>query len=83
MIAIAVRDYGPGITEEDLPFVFERFHRTEGAKRSNAPGMGLGLYLARIVIEAHGGRVWIERPEDGGTRVVFTIPAIDEDDTEW
>jgi PAS domain S-box-containing protein len=83
MVVISVRDYGPGISDEDMLSVFERFHRTDGAKRSNTPGMGLGLYLARIVIEAHGGRVWIERPEGGGARVVFTVPTIDDDDSEW
>lgn len=80
-VEIAVRDYGPGIDEIELPLVFERFHRAASARRSNAPGMGLGLYLARVVVEAHGGRIWIERPADGGLRVVFLIPAIlDEDD---
>lgn len=77
---IAVRDYGPGIDEADLPYVFERFHRAASARRSNAPGMGLGLYLARVVIEAHGGQIWIERPEDGGLRVVFLVPALKGDE---
>lgn len=79
-VELAVRDYGPGIDEADLPYVFERFHRAARARRSNAPGMGLGLYLARVVVEAHGGRIWIERPDDGGIRVVFLVPAISDDD---
>ena len=81
-VEFAVRDYGPGIDEDDLPLVFERFHRAASARRSNAPGMGLGLYLARVVVEAHGGRIWIERPEDGGLRVVFIIPALTGDEPD-
>lgn len=79
-VEVAVRDYGPGIDEADLPYVFERFHRASSARRSNAPGMGLGLYLARVVVEAHGGNIWIERPEDGGLRVVFLVPALIDDE---
>jgi signal transduction histidine kinase len=80
MLEFGVRDHGPGISNADLALVFERFERTEEARRSNAPGMGLGLYLARHVIEAHGGRIWIERPSDGGTRVLFTLPAVPDDE---
>lgn len=79
-VEMAVRDYGPGIEEADLPYVFERFHRSSGARRSSKPGMGLGLYLARVVIEAHGGHIWIERPADGGLRVAFLLPSVEEDD---
>lgn len=78
MIAIAVRDHGPGIREEDLPLVFDRFSRSREAISRGTPGMGLGLYLARHLVEAHGGEIWIEQPAGGGTRVVFTIPDADE-----
>lgn len=74
MIEIAVRDQGPGISEDDLPVVFDRFHRTAMAREGNTPGMGLGLYLARTVVEAHGGTIRIESPPDGGACVVFTVP---------
>ncbi|HEX5166614.1 MAG TPA: ATP-binding protein, partial [Thermomicrobiales bacterium] len=75
MVTITVRDYGPGIADTDLPRIFDRFSRAGRAVSSGAPGMGLGLYLVRHVVEAHGGSIWIERPDDGGTRVVLTIPA--------
>lgn len=73
---VSVRDHGPGIDADDLPFVFERFRRSRAAASGGRPGLGLGLYLARHLVEAHGGRIWIERPEDGGTRVLFTLPAV-------
>jgi signal transduction histidine kinase len=78
MVRVGVRDYGPGIDAADLPRLFDRFSRTSGAISSGAPGMGLGLYLSRHVIEAHGGEISIEQPDGGGTCVWFTIPAVEE-----
>ncbi|MBX6341419.1 MAG: sensor histidine kinase, partial [Thermomicrobiaceae bacterium] len=78
-VEIGVRDAGPGIDEADLPHVFERFRRGSRAQASGRDGMGLGLYLSRHLVEAHGGRIWAERPEGGGARFAFTLPAIDDD----
>jgi len=68
---VVVRDHGPGIDEDDLPKVFDRFYRAPGAR--GLPGSGLGLAIVRQVAEAHGGRVVAERAEGGGTlmRVSF------------
>lgn len=65
--AVAVRDHGPGIADEDLPHVFDRFYRSRAAR--GLPGSGLGLAIVRQVAEAHGGRVSAERAEGGGTIV--------------
>lgn len=78
-VIVSVRDHGPGIDEEDLPFVFERFQRGKQAVLRHTAGMGLGLYLSKHLIEAHGGQIWIERPPDGGTRIHFSVPAITDD----
>ena len=78
-VIVSVRDHGPGIDEEDLPFVFERFQRGKQAVLRNTAGMGLGLYLSKHLIEAHGGQIWIERPPDGGTSIHFSVPAITDD----
>jgi two-component system sensor histidine kinase MprB len=62
---VTVRDHGPGIAEEDLPYVFDRFYRASAAR--GLPGSGLGLAIVKQVAESHGGTVVAERPEDGGT----------------
>jgi len=67
--AVSVRDHGPGIDAEDLPYVFDRFYRARSAR--GLPGSGLGLAIVRQVAQAHGGSVVAERAEGGGTRIVL------------
>ena len=62
---VTVRDHGPGIADEDLPYVFDRFYRAAAAR--GLPGSGLGLAIVRQVAEAHGGAVVAEHAEGGGT----------------
>jgi two-component system, OmpR family, sensor histidine kinase MprB len=68
---VTVRDHGPGIDEEDLPYVFDRFYRASSAR--GLPGSGLGLAIVRQVAQAHGGTVVAERAEGGGTLMRFTL----------
>jgi two-component system sensor histidine kinase MprB len=68
---VTVRDHGPGIDEEDLPYVFDRFYRARAAR--GLPGSGLGLAIVRQVAQAHGGTVVAERADGGGTRVVLRL----------
>ncbi len=68
---VTIRDHGPGIADEDLPFVFDRFYRSRAAR--TMPGSGLGLAIVRQVVGAHGGTVKAERAEGGGTRVVIKL----------
>src|SRR5215218_41212 len=68
---VIVRDHGPGIDEEDLPFVFDRFYRARSARGMS--GSGLGLAIVRQVAEAHGGSVFVERAEGGGTRISLRL----------
>jgi two-component system sensor histidine kinase MprB len=68
---VTVRDHGPGIAEEDLPYVFDRFYRAASAR--GMPGSGLGLAIVKQVAEAHGGQVVAERAEGGGTRMTLRL----------
>ena len=70
---LVVRDHGPGIPDEDLPYVFDRFYRARAAR--GLPGSGLGLAIVRQVAESHGGEVVAEHAEGGGTRMVLTLGA--------
>ncbi len=69
-VTISVEDNGPGIEPADLPHVFERFY-----KSSDSGGMGLGLSIAKYLVEAHGGKIWAESQVGKGTKISFMLPA--------
>jgi len=73
-LRVAVTDTGEGIPAADLPYIFERFYRADGARASATGGAGLGLAIARRIVEDHGGKVFAESPPDGGATVGFTLP---------
>jgi PAS domain S-box-containing protein len=70
-IRIAVRDRGPGILTAERDRIFEPFHRSSS---TSGPGVGLGLHIAREIVELHRGSLTVESPEDGGSRFVVTVP---------
>lgn len=73
IVVICVSDQGPGIAVEDIPHIFDRFYRAPDMARS-VRGAGLGLFLTRSIIEAHGGQIWVN-PESGkGARICFSLP---------
>lgn len=80
MCIVSVRDHGPGIEQEEIPFLFDRFRRSARAREGKAPGMGLGLYLSKHLVEAHGGRIWVEPAPGGGARFAFTVPWLDPEE---
>ncbi len=73
-ILVEVCDSGEGIAPEDLPYVFERFYRGDKSRNRNTGGAGLGLSIARGIIEAHGGQIAVESEPGDGTRFYFTSP---------
>ena len=74
-VLVSVEDSGPGFIEEDIPRLFEQFYRGEQARTRATGGAGLGLAIARGVIEAHNGRIWAENMPTGGARIAFDLPA--------
>jgi signal transduction histidine kinase len=69
---LVVADRGIGIAADDLRRIFERFERVETSERTG--GLGLGLFIVREIVEAHGGRVWAESEPDGGARFIVQLP---------
>ena len=71
---LAVSDQGRGIPPEDVPHLFQRFYRTADSRK--VEGVGLGLYITRMLVEAHGGRVWVESAVGKGSTFYFTLPVV-------
>ena len=70
-VRIAVRDTGPGMAVEQLPHIFGRYWQ---GKRSDRRGIGLGLAIVKGIVEAHGGRIWVESHPGAGSEFIFTLP---------
>ncbi len=80
IVEIAVEDQGPGVPSNLRDRVFERFYRGTGAANDRSRGIGVGLAIAKGIVEAHGGRIWIEDGVSGrGGRVAFTVPVGDDE----
>lgn len=73
-VVVGVSDQGIGIPEEHQPHVFEKFHRVQDERSRHVQGTGLGLYLCRKIVEAHGGRIWLESKPGQGSTFLFSLP---------
>jgi len=73
-VLVSVRDTGTGIPAEDLPHVFERFYRADRSRARATGGSGLGLTIARQIVEAHGGQIWAQSWLGAGSTFAFSLP---------
>ena len=73
-IEVSVSDQGIGIPVEEQSRIFERFFRVDDALSRRTQGSGLGLYIAKAIVEAHGGRIWVDSAPGRGTAISFTLP---------
>jgi len=74
MVQLAVEDQGMGIPKEHLNKVFDRFHRVDNRDTRKVGGTGIGLYLVKHLVEAHGGRIWVESEVGKGSKFIFELP---------
>jgi signal transduction histidine kinase len=74
LVQVAVADTGPGIAEKELPRVFERYRQLD---RKNPRGLGLGLYISKSIVDAHGGKIWAASRPGAGSTFTFTVPGIE------
>jgi len=77
---LSVVDNGPGIPEEDLPRLFDRFYRADSSRTRTSGGSGLGLAIVRAIVTAHGGRIEAANNDDGGARMTVSLPTLPTDD---
>jgi signal transduction histidine kinase len=73
-IEISVTNHGCGIPSDEIPRLFDRFYRSKSQSRTNLPGLGLGLYISKGLVEAHGGRISVESMTGETTTFRFTLP---------
>jgi signal transduction histidine kinase len=77
-VILSVADRGPGISERELKKVFEKFYRV-GGRIDSVPGTGMGLHIAREIVKAHGGEIWVQSTVGEGSEFFFSLPCVTAD----
>ena len=72
-VRIDINDNGIGISSEDLPYIFDRFYRTDSSRNSSKGGSGIGLSIVRKIVEDHGGRIWAKSEPGSGTDIIIML----------
>ena len=75
-LLIHISDNGEGIAQEDLVRIFERFYRTDRSRNSSTGGSGIGLSIAKKIMEDHRGEIWAESELGVGTTITFSLPKV-------
>ncbi len=78
-VFVSVYNEGEGIPEEDLPFIFERFYKSDKSRGKDKSGVGLGMHISRAIIEAHGQKIWVESEYGKWCRFTFTLQGVKND----
>jgi signal transduction histidine kinase len=78
LVVIKIADDGIGISQEDLPHVFEKFYRVDSPETQDIIGSGLGLSIVKTIVEKHGGRIWVESELGQGTTFAIVLPAAEK-----
>ncbi len=76
-LRVAVADNGPGIPAAEAPHIFDKFHQVTDSQKGKPKGTGLGLAITRLIVEHHGGRIWVDDTSSKGTCFVFTVPRLE------
>lgn len=79
MVQVEIEDDGKGISSSDLPYIFNRLYRADSSRNSSKGGSGLGLSIAKKIIDEHGGKIWATSKEETGTIIYFTLRQYKED----
>jgi len=72
-VLVSVYNEGQGISKEDLPFVFERFYKSDKSRGLNKSGVGLGLFISKTIVDAHGEKIWVESEAERDCCFNFTV----------
>ncbi|RUO94074.1 hypothetical protein D7Y11_06375 [Corallococcus sp. AB018] len=71
---VSVTNQGAGLSPRDAARLFDKYYRTEDGRSADGKGLGLGLYISRLIVEAHGGHIWVESEPDRGVTFFFSVP---------
>jgi signal transduction histidine kinase len=77
-VIVSISDAGMGISLREQEQIFDRFYRVGSIKTSSLQGAGLGLYICRAIVEAHGGHIWVESALHEGSTFLFSLPRLEK-----